>query len=888
MSGNFDWQTEDELRNNQQALWDDGPEQTPPPKASRRIPWRLVTIVVVLLAAVGLTVWWRVQVRINETLQALRNDVASSYNLVQLAAEEKDEELFRSVLSGRDPAWTTAQLELFNADLLFDRAPVGLSAAPDSLPHNLPVPFADPSDSSPATIEFSPDLNQATVTTIQPFAVSTAEGAADTVYLEQTTVFRRGTQRWLLAPPEDDFWGETRVVEDESGVVMIEYPARDEAIAARLADDLAAAVDHLCNILADVDCDNYTVSLRLATDTETLPMLGGRLGHQSLLEATQRGEMLTLPTPTLLGRPLADTAEEDAGYEALLNAYRLPVLRTMVAKSTGWECCQQGALFEALFERQMAELGYGAWPIDESNYRQTLAGTRLSDLGYLWRTMSYNLLTTEDRDRLRVTVDFLLRAFPDLSPGMMQQLLPIAPNLEAWLSEVLVNSDNVASNAWVLNSLDQAWWLLALQGSLDGGDPPMPLPDESLYLACTDEENLDRPGPASVYRYDLNTAAWETMLTVDGFVWMSPLPTADALLMQEFVLGEETWQTGLWRDQEKQALYRTETGFSISFGETDPDGRFLVTYAWEPEQDVTSAILLDLATCDEGCEYAPLSGLPIWSPDGRRAIYSGDEVTLPDNTLITNGRTIIFDSSARFFEHTLSLGPAPSLDADAPREAVGTGYAPFWLDDQTFGYIRAIRDGQAGPAREEEIVIAGVDDTTPQTVLNSADLLDYLPEGQDANRVTLAYVAPHPTDRDLIFVVAFDEVRKMAFIFSYDIATQLPAFRLEVRYDLNHSFSFSPDGRYLIVTGRDRSSVSGADNNGVLYLHNIADNTTTPFAIRLPFFLSSVTYDWTDDSNWLVLALDDNLVALVAPDTDYVKPIIHTFGTCTSVAWLQE
>lgn len=885
MSGNFDWQTEDELRTKQQAAWDDGPEETPPPP-KRRVPWRLLAVIAVLLAAVGLTVWWRVQVRVDATLQALRNDVASSYNLVQLAAVEQDEELFRSVLSGRDPGWTDSQLELFNAGLLIDRAPLGLTAAADSLPRNLPVPFEESADSSPAAIEFSPDLNEATVTTVQPFTITATDGTADTVFLEQTTVFRRGTQRWLLAPPEGDFWGEPRLV--ESGRLAVEYPARDEVLAVRLADDLAAAVDRLCNTLADVDCGRSTLSLRLATNNESLSTLSGQLGRQSLLEATQRGDMLALPTPTLLGRPLADTAEEEAGYQALLTAYLVPVLQTVVARSTGWECCQQGALFEALFERQLAELGYNVWPIDQSNYQQILAGTRLSDLGYLWRTMSYSLLTSEDRDRLRVTVDFMLRAFPELTPGRMQQLLPVAPNLEEWLSRALIDSEDKAGNAWVLNSLDQAWWLLALQGSLDGGEPPRSLPDESLYLACTAEEGSQRPGPASVYRYRFDMETWDTMLSVDGFVWMSSLPGPDELLMQEYVLAEETWHTNLWQEQARRSLYRTETGFSISFGETDPDGRYLVTYAWEPEQEQTKALLLDLSRCDDGCEYAQLPGLPIWSPDGEWAIYRDGENRFPDNTLVTNERIIIFDPSERFYERLLMLGPAPALDGITTDKVVGSGYAPFWLDEQTFGFIRIIRDGRAGPPLDEEIVIAGLEDSTTQPLLSSADLFAYLPEDQDPRRVTLAYVAPHPTDRELIFVVAVDEMQKLAYVFAYDLATRLPSLRLQVHYDLNHSFSFSPDGRYLVVTGRDRHSAGPGDDSGVLYLHDIAENATVPFAIRLPFFLSSVTYDWTDDSNWLVLALDDNLVGLVSPEADYVKPIIHNYGTCTSVAWLQE
>lgn len=890
MSGNFDWQTEDELRNQKQAVWDETPDPHPPSRPGRQIPWRLLSVLVILLAGVGLIVWWRVQARIDATMQTLRNDVASSFNLVQQSVAAGDEELFRSVLSGRDPSWTTSQLELFNAGLLIDRTPLGLTAAPGSLPQTLAVPFDEMvADDAAVVIEFTPDLNEAILTTTQPFAMDTVAGGPSTILLEQATVFRRGTQRWLLAPPEGNFWGEWQTA--ETSRLRVEYPQRDEAVVTRLVADLTAAIDRFCETIADINCDKeYGVTLRLDTNLDSFATLYDREGGRAGGRKISSGEDLILPAPTLIGRPPEAQRQQSESYQALLNIYLEPTLETVVVDNTGWICCEQGALFQALFDRQMAELGYKQWPINENDYQRFLAeGTRLSDLSYLWRRNNPTALDEENRSRLYAMADFLLAVFPDVSPAQIQRLLPITPNLEEWLSRLRVESQTGAGNAWVLNSLDQAWWLFALQGTLEPDTPPIPLPDDSLYLACTAEEGSQRPGPASVYRYNVGDNTWENMLNVDGFVWMSPLPLSDTLLMQEYALSKETWQNNVWRDQTRYPLYQTKTGFSISFGETDPEGRYLVTYAWEPNQEQTQAILLDLDTCTEnGCDYSQLQGLPIWSPHGQLAIYDGDQRTLPNNTLITNERIIIFDPSESFSERRLTLGESPKLDNTMVTQDIGMGYAPFWLDDQTFGYIRVIRDGQPGPVVDEEIVVGTLEDMQPLPIISSRDLYEYLPENQDADRVTLAYVAPHPVDRELIFVVAVDEVQKMAYVFSYDLATHQPTLRLQVRYDLNHSFSFSPDGRYLIVTGRDRSSVSSTDDSGVLYLHNIADNTTIPFAIRLPFFLSSVTYDWTADSNWLMLAMDDNLIALVSPDHNYVQPITHNYGTCTSVAWLQE
>lgn len=890
MSGNFDWQTEDDLRSRQESDWDEQPQPSPEPAGRGRIPWKLVGASFILLAGLGLIVWWRVQTRIEATMDLLRNDVASAFNLVQLAAREQDEELFRSVLSGGDPAWTTTQLDLFADGLFLDRSPLGLTLAPGDQPTSLPLPFDEATAADiPATIEFSPDLNEAVVTTVRPFMSHPATGT-DVVLLEQTAVFRRGVQRWLLAPPEGDFWGDWQ--ETETPRLRLRYPQRDAEVAAQLATDLTDAIDRLCQTLEDINCvDGYNLSVLLDTDPEALDSLLDREDPLGTARDANVGYRLVLPAPTLIGKPIDEGEGMQAvGYETLFGVYLRPVLKAVVSESTGYECCEQGILFDALFQHQMSELGYDDWPVDEGTYRRILAaGTRFSDLGILWPTLQRGPYG-ENRDQLLAGFDFLLHAFPDLTAARVQRLLPISSTIEEWLGRLLTDSEDKSRNAWILSSLDQAWWIFAQQGSLAPSEPPpIALPQESLYLACSSEEVSQRGGPASAYRYDLVDQSWDPILDVEGFIWMSPLPTPKTLLMQEFALSDETWRTNVWRDGASHKLYSTDTGYSISFGETDPAGRYLVTYAWEPEQERPNALLLDLDACSEdGCDFGRLQGLPVWSPNGQLALYSGDEATTPGNTIITNERVIILDPSSSFAEAPLSLGDSPTLDGDEVRRPIGSGYAPFWLDDQSFGYVQVVRTGILGPTLGTEVVVSSVENNARETLITSAELLQSLPVEQAPSRLTLAYVVPHPIDRDLLFIVAVDEIQQMAYVFSFDLATREPMLRLHVRYDLNHSLSFSPDGRYLIVTGRDRTGQISADESGVLYLHDIAANTTMPFALRLPFFLSSVTYDWTADSNWLMVALDDNLLALIAPEYGTIQPITHNFGTCTSVAWLDE
>ncbi len=86
----------------------------------------------------------------------------------------------------------------------------------------------------------------------------------------------------------------------------------------------------------------------------------------------------------------------------------------------------------------------------------------------------------------------------------------------------------------------------------------------------------------------------------------------------------------------------------------------------------------------------------------------------------------------------------------------------------------------------------------------------------------------------------------------------------------------------------DRRESMSSDDSGMLLLHDIAANRTSPFMTRLPFFLPSVVFDWTDDSQWLAMAMEDNLLGLVAPDEESVQLLSHGYGACTSVAWLKR
>ena len=251
---------------------------------------------------------------------------------------------------------------------------------------------------------------------------------------------------------------------------------------------------------------------------------------------------------------------------------------------------------------------------------------------------------------------------------------------------------------------------------------------------------------------------------------------------------------------------------------------------------------------------------------------------------MANDRHILLDTTDPFSVDRLTL-----VNQDDPAVSatnLGRGYAPFWLDERTFGFIRQLDDVPASRA-DEAIVIATIDDPNPQTLILGADLYQFLPDDQQMRQMDLAYVAANPRQPDRLFIVARDQVGEDAYVFLYDRTTGRSELRLTLGADYNHSLGFSPDGRYLVMTGVGYTSNSDARDLAPLLLHDIDANRTIPLLARSPYFLPSVVYDWTPDGR-LVVALDDNLLGVVIPDTGQVRLLRHNAGACTSVAWLDE
>jgi hypothetical protein len=879
----FDWQTDEDERHGT-LDWDAPLENGLNLAGRRRPPWRLIGAIGVLAILAGSLLWWQVSRRVEAATQAVRSDVIASHNLLQKAAADGDEEIFRSFLSGRDPAWTAAELDLFRTQMLSDRASFGLTAVAGALPAILSLPGEEVSSGEVmANVELSSDLSEAVVTVPISYEV---EGRTATVTLQQTSVYRRGDQRWLLSPPSEDFWGESQTTNGQ--YLSLIYPRRDEEIAGRLASDLDELIVRMCTTLVDMGCSaDLYLTVRLSADPGALVAQAAPLG--ALRRASARNDILELPTPTLLGLPVGpDAVQQETAYRTILQGYARQVLGATMSRVVGWRCCDGALLFMILQDYQLSRLGLASWPVGPAEYQRVLdERIRLSRINSSLRRVAEDASFDEITWYLYTAIDFLLNIAPDVSAADMQRLLSRTTNVNRILEGVLAAQTDLGPAAWIPGNLDQAWWLYAYSGSLEPQEPLIQPTDEGLHLVCTSVEG--NPGnPSIMWRYLPGQESWEELYRVEGFMWMSPLPRKDILLLQEYSLIHDTWQSHTWLDGRRATIQRTPNVFSVSFGETNPAGDSLVVYVFDGDGESISAVAADIDTCDGDCATRNLPGLPYWSPDGRHAVYVGSGSWLTDATTLisANDRYVMVSSAGRFTEQPLALGPGNATDREE-MISLGTGYSPFWMDNHTLGFIRNIGSNPSGTRSEQEIVLLQADDPSPRPVLLGSDLLQFLPEGHIFRSWTLAYVATHPTLPGTLFVVAMDEPTRQAYVFLYEPDTGRVELRLDMLYHLNHSLGFSPDGRYLVMTGQERQSSPANDNTGILLLHEIATNRTVPFLTRIPFFLPSVGYDWTEDGRRLVMTMADNLVAIVDPDNGEVQPLPHGKGACTSLAWVQ-
>jgi len=357
----------------------------------------MVGVALLLLSVAA--IWW-VERRLETADVSLESEVRSSERLLRSSG---DAEVLRELVSDRSHEWATAQISLLESGLLAARPQLGLRLA----------------EAEPVNVEFAlaPNLLAAEVTA--DYRYLAGGDGLDSIVLRQTRHYRRSGDRWLLSPPAADYWGGVGQVAGR--YVTVSFPGRDTEMAQRLAADLEAAVAGACARLADLDCpDAVHVNLIFSTDPAVL------LRSAEPIYRLQQREEILMPTPTLVGQPLTD-----AGYRALFRGYARQVIAGVFGQSVLWPCCQQAALYAALLDWQLAELGLLSWPDDDADYLLLLEnGAGIGEVTGLWDSTRLNDWRTP------LAYSFMEYAVLQLSqrpPADMQRALAGSSSFWQWL-----------------------------------------------------------------------------------------------------------------------------------------------------------------------------------------------------------------------------------------------------------------------------------------------------------------------------------------------------------------------------------------------------------------------------------------------------------------------
>ncbi|KAA3664161.1 MAG: hypothetical protein DWQ04_07125 [Chloroflexi bacterium] len=856
----FDWQTEEE-----EAVWDD--DLVPPPETavSRRRSWLFGGFLVVLVSIAGVLLYRQVQKQADVAVENLEADIISTHNLVQTAAEMRDADLMRAMLSGRNMAWAEIQQQLVGEGVLWGRPLLNMQWQPTG--HELIDTIIDPA------------LESAELTYSQAYEILNLNEVTETISLQYTAVYRRGSQRWLYAPLEDEFWGEWETLDSDR--LMLIFPKRDQEIANRLFVDLADIIEQACDELADLNCDESDqIVVRLEKDPASLSLLNNdKLLYQS-------GLRLELPAPSLVGVPL-----DDAGYDVLQRGYAGLVVTAVIADAVDWECCEHRPIFQALLDYQLGQLKLQPWSITVDDHIAMWEGEQLVSLDGLlayWEQATLEELAPPDDLFLQTAVDFLLQQFPHQSPAAMQRLM--APNenisfLRWMLNLPRLNNDPQSrlSPSILINSLDQDWRLFALlQKDIDAAaSVPIPLPKQDIQLVC--DQSLGDDPDFLLARYISESSTWVTERQNQAFTLMYPTVDEDVILLLQLDFSSDHLESviELWEGGAPQ-LISGDGRYVITLGQFDPTGQYLAAFVFAENLDLSAPmryVLFDLDDCDaSGCAEIEVPGIPTWSPSGERVIFMEADF-ISTAPILADGRVWMVDGNQSKSIFPLYLiDNLDELDANEPLTPFAEGYSAFWLDESEYGFVQSF-----GGFRQPVMLVMGGEE--PEIMLETDDLLELLPESVRLGHLLIQYVRPNPTIPTQLFIVASD-IDGQGYIFLVDMEKDTVEYRFNFGQLSEHLLGFSPDGRFLVTTSAIRENNDLDFISDFITIHDIDQNETVNTLFDASDDNINFVFDWSADGNWLLTILDDGLLQLIAPDYNYRQVIEHEFGDCQMVSWV--
>ncbi|MCB0033485.1 MAG: hypothetical protein KDE51_05690 [Anaerolineales bacterium] len=812
---NFVWETDEEDR------WEDITEeaQGPPPPPPNRRKWLYAVPILAILLLTGLVIYNQAQARVERTKAAMREDILSSHQLIRLAAAEQDDELLTPMLSGRNLRWVDAIQDAAASGTLFDRTQFGLTM------------LGEPTIAEGA-ITFNDNLDAAELTTQQRYQYGRQE-----ITLEHTLLFRLGGTRWLWAPLEDEFWGETRTIIEEDSLFDLFVPDRDVDLVQQITPRLEERVERLCEdpSLA-LSCPDG-LRIRLTFEQDPYVLIGS---SEERFWLQDDGRLhLYLPTPSLIGRPV-----DQAGVDVLADNYAAPIITQLIVELMLYDCCDDNSwMVQALIDKQLHKLDLKQWPLTAADYERFFAEP------FTFSTYPSRLRFDDmSEERIRWEAYLLVDFIDSVTQRPLGEQFDLVMNTpRAWLDTLLQELTPAEREAQLIHHM---FAQRAPQPTLQTA-----LPDQSLLMMCSDLAGVWSPNGQTL-AYDLPNSRWASIeppldnsrgfyITPDdtGILWTDNEEQGDfTLLMQYEDQVQEVYATGA----EPSYFYLPRTPF---------DDRYLSIYVYGNGRNIQlQTHVVDINSCQTGdCQLQQIEGIITWSPDESR--YMQIEP-------VEAGMLLTIKNAAGEMQYS-TFGRWPYI----------------WAADNTLIY----RVFEERADVQSDLMAFSANAATPEIILTEAELT-HLPTaaseaGWGLNDVIALPKQPHVLMFNLYELIS--DNAPQPYIVFYDWQSKELLGEIDLESQSYYQSHLSPNGRWLLL-----DFYEAGDRDYIIDLTTYEVVQTLPGNVFQGDMGFNARYDWSADGNWLV-RFQRGFALLYTPLTHEHYPIQYqdTSTYCLGGGW---
>ena len=810
--------------------------------------WPVVLLILAVIA--GGTAYFiskELSSRTNTVLEISEADLQASFNQMFRADHERDPELLRDVLSGRDPEWAdAAQL---NAELgnLYRRDDWGWAMQGE------PRIISQTLNSAITEYEVTFELD---------FSVIDSAGKPHLITVEHMALFRKGdNEKWLLAPPANAMWG--RRLSSSGNLMDTIYPEVDQDFGRPFAQSVESLVSRTCNQLPELRCSSeIKITVNLSNDLAALRS-----------QATPAGRLAgrlawDLPAPTLFGRPTTAV-----GTELLAETYLRVLARGLISEQLAYQCCQQHQQYEWLLDQQLAGIGLG-----QSGERLSFAPS-FSAYAAGWAGDA----SVEKPEELGILFDFMATR-NGLSLTDIQRTL--GHRYDSFWDWVWTIEDSRQTPAALERQFGR--YVAETLGSSPTGNR-----QETLLLSCVD----NRAATVGLFKFnphtnqlsadfnlgDLGTKKAATLNLVgqrNGIVYLNSVTSEDtATKIENWVLQNNTISSLPLAGAANRLLVtlggaEQEVAFGLEFTETR------LTFEAPPRGQ-----LVALTQCqDDGCPSTELSGIPIWSPDGNHLLV----LQMSLNRIYRNTFLFGLAQPLQYQQYEIWLTDADMRDSSG----LGSGSLPFWLDNETVAFVdessTLVAISAMAPDEKEPIF----------SVEQLAQISTDFPSLVDTERLdlfTIETAIGSSVDPDLIYLVvtqgdgagADESTRRYHFI-GYNRANGSATY-LFTENAGHFGMSLGPAGDYLTVYTSNLANSFGRNfyyniDTGELFSENRRDEQYISYTQA---FGHQAGVSWSPSGDWLLSFVEGS--RLWSPRTGEELDMPYESGNffCYDAIWLE-